>query len=99
MTHRENVLKKYNLPDKSYNLEELADITKIPYTTLKKVYLRGYGAAITNPTSVRMKGSFKKNVVAPMSMKLSKEQWAYARVYSFIDGNKKHDLDLRIGLS
>ena len=98
MTHRENVLKKYGLPDKSYSLQELADISKIPYMTLKKVYLRGYGAAITNPLSVRMKGSFKKNVDAPPSMKLSKEQWAMARVYSFIDGNKKHDLDLRISL-
>jgi hypothetical protein len=26
---------------------------------------------------------------------LSKEQWAMARVYSFIDGNPKHDTDLR----
>jgi hypothetical protein len=28
-------------------------------------------------------------------MKLSKEQWAMARVYSFLDGNPKHDNDLR----
>jgi len=32
-----------------------------------------------------------------MSQKLSKEQWAMARVYSFIDGNPKHDTDLRGG--
>jgi hypothetical protein len=42
-----------------------------------------------------MKGSFKKGVNAPMSKKLSKEQWAMARVYSFINGNPKHDTDLR----
>jgi hypothetical protein len=42
-----------------------------------------------------MKGSFKKNVAAPRSQKLSKEQWAMARVYSFLDGNPKHDNDLR----
>jgi hypothetical protein len=30
-----------------------------------------------------------------MSKKLSKEQWAMARVYSFLDGNPKHDEDLR----
>jgi hypothetical protein len=41
-----------------------------------------------------MKGSFKK-VAGPMSMKLSPQQWAYARVFSFIDGNPKHDNDLR----
>jgi hypothetical protein len=42
-----------------------------------------------------MKGTFKKNVKAPYSKKLSKEQWAMARVYSFLDGNPKHDTDLR----
>jgi hypothetical protein len=31
-----------------------------------------------------------------MSKKLSKEQWAMARVYSFINGNPKHDNDLRL---
>jgi hypothetical protein len=42
-----------------------------------------------------MKGTFKKNVDAPMSQKLSKEQWAYARVYSYLNGSKLHDMDLR----
>jgi hypothetical protein len=42
-----------------------------------------------------MKGTFEKGVAAPMSQKLSKEMWAMARVYSFIDGNPKHDTDLR----
>lgn len=44
-----------------------------------------------------MKRSFKKNVNAPYKMKLSKEQWAMARVYSFLDtfnGKLKHDTDL-----
>lgn len=63
--------------------------------TLQKVYNRGIGAYKTQPLSVRMQGSFQKFVNAPMSMKLSKEQWAMARVYSFLDGSKKHDLDLR----
>jgi hypothetical protein len=36
-----------------------------------------------------------KNVDAPASKKLSKEQWAMARVYSFLDGNPSHDEDLR----
>jgi hypothetical protein len=42
-----------------------------------------------------MKGTFEKGVKAPMSQKLSKEQWAMARVYSFLDKNPKHDTDLR----
>jgi hypothetical protein len=95
MTHRQNVLKKYKLEDKSYSIRELSKITGVPRRILQDVYNRGIGAYNTNPQSVRMKGSFKKGVNAPMSMKLSPEQWAFARVFSFIDGNPKHDNDLR----
>lgn len=96
-THRERFLQKHNLEDKSYSIEELSEISGIDKDILQEVYNRGIGAYKTNPTSVRMKGSFKKNVEAPMSQKLSKEQWAMARLYSFLDGNKKHDNDLRGG--
>ena len=95
MTHRQNVLRKYKLEDKGYSIRELSKITGVPRRILQEVYNRGIGAYNTNPQSVRMKGTFKKGVNAPMSMKLSPEQWAYARVYSFLDGNKKHDNDLR----
>jgi hypothetical protein len=91
------VIKKFGLEDKPHSLEELAKVSKIPVKTLQEVYNRGIGAYKTNPQSVRMKGSFEKGVNAPMSMKLSKEQWAMARVYSYIDGNPKHDNDLREG--
>jgi len=94
-THRENVLRQWKLEDKPYNLQQLSDITSIPISILQEVYNRGIGAYNTQPSSVRLKGSYVKNVVAPMSKKLSKEQWAMARVYSFIDGNPKHDNDLR----
>ena len=94
-TQREQWLRKNNLPDKSYSLEEIAKISKYPVKTLQEVYNRGIGAYKTNPTSVRMLGSFKKNISAPMSQKLSKEQWAMARVYSFVNGNPLHDNDLR----
>nr|WPF46730.1 MAG: hypothetical protein [Lake Baikal virophage 11] len=97
-THRENVLEKFNL-EEGKSLAELSKATGIPKKTLQQVYNRGIGAYKTNPTSVRMKGSFKKNVNAPMSKKLSKEQWAMARVYSFINNNPKHDADLRGGVS
>ena len=93
-THRENVLRRYGLEDKGYSLQELSRVTKIPKTILQQVYNRGIGAYKTNPTSVRLQGSYKKNVDAPMSQKLSKENWAMARVYSFIDGNPLHDIDL-----
>ena len=74
----------------------MSKISKVSQHILQEVYDRGIGAYKTNPTSVRMKGSFKKGVDAPMKAKLSKEQWAMARVYSFLDGNLKHDNDLRL---
>mgnify|MGYP000149068056 FL=1 len=96
MTRRENFLRKKGLSaDKSYSLKELSKIAGVPISVLQVVYNRGIGAYKTNPESVRMEGTFEKNVNAPMSMKLSKEQWAMARVYSFLDGNPKHDQDLR----
>jgi hypothetical protein len=95
MTHRERVLKKYKLEDKSYSITELAKITGYPRATLQEVYNRGIGAYKTNPQSVRMLGTFEKGVNAPMSQKLSKEAWAFGRLYSFLDNSKKHDLDLR----
>ena len=94
-THRLRFLRKHNLPVHGYSVEELAKISHVPRSILQQVYDRGIGAYKTNPTSVRMKGTFKKGVKAPYSRKLSKEQWAMARVYSFLDGNPKHDGDLR----
>ena len=92
------MIKKLKLENKKHSLLALARASGIPKPVLQEVYNRGIGAYSTNPTSVRMKGSFKKGVVAPMSQKLSKEQWAMARTYSFIDSTlgapKKHDLDL-----
>lgn len=92
-THRLNFLKDNEL-EGSYSLAELSKISGVSMSILQEVYNRGIGAYKTNPESVRLKGSFKKGP-APMSKKLSKEQWAMARVYSFLDGNPKHDTDLR----
>jgi len=94
-THRENVIKRLGLENKPHSLTALAKASKVPKSILQQVYDRGIGAYNTNPLSVRLAGSFVKNVPAPMALKLSKEQWAMARVYSFLDGNPKHDNDLR----
>ncbi len=94
-TYRQKFLDRYELPDRSYSLEEVSKITSVPMDILQEVYNRGIGAYKTNPQSVRLKGSFVKNVAAPLSKKLSKEQWAMARVMSFVMGNPKHDNDLR----
>ena len=98
-TRRTDVLRKYDLEDKSYSLKELSDVSKVPLHILQEVYNRGVGAYRTSPKSVRLKHSYVKNVDAPMSAKLSKENWGYARVYSFLDGNEKHDNDLRRNIS
>jgi hypothetical protein len=95
LTHRQKYIKKMGIDDKPYSIAELSIISGFSRKTLQEVYNRGIGAYNTNPESVRLKGSFKKNVAAPMSQKLSKEQWAMARVYSFLNGNPKHDKDLR----
>jgi hypothetical protein len=93
-THRENVLEALDL-EGTQSLSDLSKASGKSLSILQKVYNRGIGAHRTSPLSVRMKGTFKKGVKAPMSAKLSKEQWAMARVYSYLDGNPKHDNDLR----
>ncbi len=95
MTHRENFIKSHSLIDKPYSLRQLSAISAVPIGILQQVYNRGIGAYSTSYNSVRLKGSFVKNVNVPPAFKLSKQQWAMARVYSFLDGNPKHDNDLR----
>ena len=99
MTNREEYLKRHKLPaDKSLSKRDIARISKIPIKILDDVYDRGIGAYKSNPQSVRLK-SGKKDPSAPLSQKMSKERWAMARVYSFvnkIEGRRKlnHDTDL-----
>ena len=95
-THREHFLKTHGLStNDTYSLVELAKISGLMKSTLSEVQKRGYGAYNNNYSSVREKGTFKKGTNAPPSRKLSPQQWAMARVYSFLDGNPKHDNDLR----
>jgi len=94
-THRQEVLKRLKMKDEPHSIEDLSKASGVPVKILTEVYKRGVGAYRTQPKSVRLKGSFVKNVDAPMSKKLSKEQWGMARVYSFLNGNQSHDNDLR----
>ena len=91
MTHRQSVLKALGLPkDTTLSLEELAEHTDLPVEALQEVYNRGIGAWKTNISSVRLK-DFSKNPNLskyPRSARLGKEQWAMARVYSFVDKGK-----------
>jgi hypothetical protein len=84
-TNREKFLAKHNLPrDESLSLHEIASYSRMPVAALRKVYEKGVGAYHTNPESVRLKGSFKKDASAPLSRKLSPQQWGMARVYAFV---------------
>ena len=75
----------HNLPeDETLSLSQIARLSGMPRSALQEVYNRGVGAWKTNPESVRLKGSFSKDPSAPRSARLGKEQWAFARVYSFV---------------
>ena len=98
-TNREEYLKRHKLGSQSLSLADLAKTSQIPVYIIRQVHSRGEGAYSTNLQSVRLKGSYKKNVKAPASKKLSQAQWAMARVYSFLnklEGRRRlnHDLDL-----
>lgn len=88
MTHREEFFRKYRLnPSTSLSLTEISKLSKIPRNILQEVYERGYAAATSNLSSVRLKKDFSKNpdlVKYPRSARLSNEQWGMARVYSFV---------------
>jgi hypothetical protein len=91
--------------NKAHSLEDIAKTTKIKKSILQEIFNRGSGAYETNPQSVRLK-SGKKDPKAPLSRKMSKQQWSYSRVYGFIMQNPKqvnkgqpdHDLAIKAGL-
>lgn len=99
MTNKEEFNKRHKQsPSQANSKADISKLSGISVKILDEVYDRGVGAYKTNPTSVRTKAG-KKNTSAPMSKKMSKEQWAMARVYSFVnkvEGKRKlnHDEDL-----
>jgi hypothetical protein len=92
-TNRVAFLKIFDLPkDTSLSLKEIAELSNIPMKALQEVYNRGIGAWKGNIGSVRLKKDFSKNpntAKYPRSARLTKEQWAIARVYAFVMGTKK----------
>lgn len=97
MTNRSEYYKRHNLDkNKSLSLQKISQISDIPNSIIQEVYNRGIGAHKTNPSSVR---NIKGEKGGP-GKKMSKMQWAYARVYSFVnklENSKRklnHDTDL-----
>lgn len=94
MTYKTQYNKKYKFPqDQTHSLADMAKTTGFKRSVLQDVYNRGIGAWKSNPSSVRLK-SGKKSATAPRSRKMGKEQWATARVYSFLMGGKARQSDL-----
>jgi len=84
--HKKEIYKRYNLDkNKTYTIKELSNISGVSVADLQEVEKRGAGAWVTSIDSVRMKGTYKKNVKAPRSQKLSQSQWARARLFAFIN--------------
>ncbi len=71
-----------------------AKTSRYSAATLQKVYNRGAGAWVSSPGSVRSRFNPKKRGV-PKSQRMSKQQWACARVNAFVAGRKRVDPDLR----
>ncbi len=87
MTHKTEYNKRHKQSaDQSNSKRDISRISKIPLSILDDVFDRGIGAFKTNRSSVRPSVS-------------SKEQWAMARVYAFVNKMEKgsklnHDIDL-----
>jgi hypothetical protein len=87
-TNKQKFNKRYGQPlNKPNSKKDISKLTGISMSILDKVYDRGVGARKTNPQSVRSL-SGKKVGGKSLAGKMSAEQWAMARVYSFAVGGK-----------
>ncbi len=99
VTNKNRFNTKYGFKkDEPHSKAEISKLTGIPKRILDQVYDRGVGARKSNPESVRQASSGKKIGGKSLRGKMSAEQWAMARVYSFVmkqEGTwKKADKDL-----
>ena len=104
LTNRTKFYKKHSIPlSESLTLKEIAKLSKMPIKALQEVYNRGIGAHKSNLQSVRLKTG-EKNIAAPASKKMTPEQWAFGRVYSFVTkqpstfGKSDADIKQKYGL-
>ena len=88
LTYKQKFNKRYGFEkNEGHSLQEISKLTGIRKAILQKVYNRGVGAHSNNLSSVRLKTG-EKDPKAPRSQKMTKQQWAYARVYSFVGQGK-----------
>ena len=100
LSYKQQFNKKYGFKkDEPHSKKDIAKITGISKSILDKVFDRGVGAWKNNQESVRN----VKGVKGGPGKKMSKEQWSYARIYSFVMGGKTQktadrDLAIKAGL-
>ena len=84
-TNKEKYNAKYGFPkDTSHSRAAITKTTGVPIRILTEVYKRGVGARKGNPQSVRSVATGKKNKSSSLRGKMSANQWAMARIYSFV---------------
>jgi hypothetical protein len=84
-TNKEKYNAKYGFPKgTAHSKKDISKKTGIPIRILDDVYDRGTGAWKTNPASVRSAKTGKKTGSTSRRGKMTKEQWSYGRVYSFV---------------
>ena len=84
-SNKEKFNVKFKFPkDTPHGKTEISKLTGIPKSILDEVFDRGVGARKNNPESVRSATTGKKIGGSSLRGKMSAEQWAMARVYSFV---------------
>ena len=92
-TFKQKYNKKYGFSkDQPHSKTDISKTTGIKKSILDKVYDRGLAAHKNNPGSVRN----VKGVKGGGGKKMSPQQWAMGRIYSFVMGGgaRKSDNDL-----
>ncbi len=88
-TNKEKYNAKYGFPKgTAHSKKDISKKTGIPVRILDAVYDRGTGAWKTNPESVRNATTGKKTGTKSRRGKMTKEQWSFGRVYSFVTKQK-----------
>ena len=84
LTWKQKFNKKYGFPlDTSHTLSEIAKLTGIKLTNIRKIAQKGRGAYFTNPESVR-----------PLVIRQGgATRWGIARVYSAVMGGPSAKID------
>ena len=90
LSNKQKFNKKFGFKrDESHDISEIAKLSGIKKSILDDAYIRGLGARISQPQSVRSVKTGKKIGGKSLAGKMSGAQWGFGRTYGFIMGNPK----------